>query len=273
VTDRPQFARLPWFPRDFASSTRGWSLLERGLYRELLDASWDLGSLPTDETQLKRITGVTDAEWRKAWPLVRSKFRECGSELVNDRLEEHRAEALAFHLAKSRAGKAGARATWERRGDAAAMPMAEPKSVPVAESVALPMAPPTAEPPILPMASNSNSNSNSDSESSGLGPPNGRKGGTGKMQDPIVELWKLGISMLVAAGKTEPTARRVIGGWLKAPAGQKGARERAVAEALAAAAATRAVDPVAYVSGVLRSAGRRARADEQFAVHVEGDPP
>lgn len=62
----PAFARMPWFPRDFASSTRGWPLVARAIYRELLDAQWDaggssVGTLPADEQLLRAIAGASPA--------------------------------------------------------------------------------------------------------------------------------------------------------------------------------------------------------------------
>jgi hypothetical protein len=57
---------MPWYPRDFRSSTLGWPLIARAVYRELLDASWDAGGLPTDEHSLRTICGVTAAQWRAA---------------------------------------------------------------------------------------------------------------------------------------------------------------------------------------------------------------
>lgn len=112
MSSGPQMARMPWYPRDFASSTQGWPLLARAVYRELLDASWDIGLLPADSEILRRIVGASSTEWDAAWPLVAAKF-EVGSDgnLRNARLEEHRAKA--FELWKRRS--AGAQQTNEKR--------------------------------------------------------------------------------------------------------------------------------------------------------------
>ena len=108
----PQMARLPWYPRDFASSTQGWPLISRAVYRELLDASWDIGPLPADAEILRRIVGALPTEWDAAWPLVSAKF-ETGSDgkLRNARLEEHRAKAFTLWQRHS----AGARTTNAKR--------------------------------------------------------------------------------------------------------------------------------------------------------------
>lgn len=107
-----QFPRMPWYPRDFASSTRGWPLVARGVYRELLDAQWDMGHLPTDQKELRAIARATSREWRKAWPFIEQKFvLYADGFLRNLRLEKHRKEALSKYEKQSR----GARETNEKR--------------------------------------------------------------------------------------------------------------------------------------------------------------
>jgi uncharacterized protein YdaU (DUF1376 family) len=95
----PPFHRMPWYPRDFASSTRGWPLAARGAYRELLDAQWDMGgvdvgTLPDDEEILRGIVGATPAEWKVAWRYVEPKFPRVEEGRRNERLEEHRKVAV-----------------------------------------------------------------------------------------------------------------------------------------------------------------------------------
>ena len=99
----PQFPRMPWYPRDFASATRGWPLAARAVYRELLDAQWDAGGLepgllPDDETVLRGIAAATPAEWRVAWRLVEPKFPRVEGGRRNERLEHHRQEAVREYL-------------------------------------------------------------------------------------------------------------------------------------------------------------------------------
>jgi uncharacterized protein YdaU (DUF1376 family) len=100
----PSLPRLPWYPAAFAGATRDWPLLARGLYRELLDAQWDLGSVPADERSLRSMVRATAAEWRKAWPWVQPKF-VLGDDgrLRNSRLELHRKHALELIEKKRRA--------------------------------------------------------------------------------------------------------------------------------------------------------------------------
>ena len=106
----PQMAKMPWYPRDFASSTRGWPLVARGAYRELLDVQWDMGSLPGTSADLRVVAMATPPEWRIAWKFLESKF-PIGPDgrRRNARLENHRAKALQI-LKRQRAGAAATNA-------------------------------------------------------------------------------------------------------------------------------------------------------------------
>lgn len=86
---------MPWYPRDFASSTRGWPLAARALYRELLDAQWDLGGLPADDKTLRKLAGISLKDWRVSWRFVVEKFSICSDgKRRNARLETHRSKEL-----------------------------------------------------------------------------------------------------------------------------------------------------------------------------------
>jgi hypothetical protein len=91
----PQMAKMPWYPRDFASATRGWPLVARGAYRELLDAQWDMGSLPDSEFEMRTIASATPVEWRVSWQYIERKFPVVAEgRRRNARLENHRRKAL-----------------------------------------------------------------------------------------------------------------------------------------------------------------------------------
>ncbi len=107
---------LPWYPGDFMRSTRGWSLTARGVYRELLDAQWDLGSLPPDVDELCVMIGATQEEWIKGWPKCEPKFPvfEDGQRR-NPRLEEHRSKSANLVASRKRgADKTNAQRYGER---------------------------------------------------------------------------------------------------------------------------------------------------------------
>lgn len=113
---------MPWFPRDFLSATRGWPVTAKGVYRELLDASWDCGGgLPADTDTLRRMIGATAAEWRTAWPLVEPKLPITDGDGLrrNARLEYHRAKAMGLSEVRSDIGYKGGKATAEARRRAA----------------------------------------------------------------------------------------------------------------------------------------------------------
>jgi uncharacterized protein YdaU (DUF1376 family) len=85
---------LPWYPASFMSSTRGWSVTARGIYRELLDSQWEMLGLPADPTELRNLINATKAEW-KEWPRVESKFPLCADGLRrNPTLERHRQHSI-----------------------------------------------------------------------------------------------------------------------------------------------------------------------------------
>jgi uncharacterized protein YdaU (DUF1376 family) len=110
----PQMARMPWYPRDFASSTRGWPLVARGAYRELLDAQWDLGSLPVDPAGIRAIAGATSKEWQIAWPFIEPKLLvNADDRRRNARLEVHRRKAVEQFKKQSAGGRAGNAIKWD----------------------------------------------------------------------------------------------------------------------------------------------------------------
>lgn len=104
---------MPWYPSDFYGATRGWPLVARAVYRELIDSQWDQGGLSVSMSDLRQICGATAAEWRKAWPPVAAKFPiDADGYRRNARLEQHRAKAIALHTAR----KAGADTTNAKLG-------------------------------------------------------------------------------------------------------------------------------------------------------------
>ena len=99
---------MPWFPDSFLGSTLGWPWRDRAVYRALLDAQWLLGALPSDEPGLAAIVGCTVEELRSSWARVGVKFSlSPGMQLVNERLEEHRAVAFAKHHSAVEKGRKG----------------------------------------------------------------------------------------------------------------------------------------------------------------------
>lgn len=108
----PSLVWFAWFPRDFRSSTLGWPLVAKAIYRELLDAQFDMGGLPADPAKLRALVAATPTEWRHSWaPFLEAKFPVGEDGLRrNRRLEQHRQRAIAISGKRSEAGKLGAAA-------------------------------------------------------------------------------------------------------------------------------------------------------------------
>src|SRR5487761_2040266 len=108
---RKATAFIAWFPGDFLSSTRGWPVTARGVYRELIDSQWDLGALPDDPAALRRLIGATPKEWQWWSTHVEPKF-PIGPDGMrrNLRLEQHRERALRISKVRAEAGREGGKA-------------------------------------------------------------------------------------------------------------------------------------------------------------------
>jgi len=125
--------RLPWFAiytGEMLSETRGWPLVARGAYYELLGAQWDLGVLPREPAKLRGVIRATADEWRIAWRSVESKFPIVAGGRQHPMLEERRQRA-SDKRSKHRAGAALTNAS--RWG---AEPSTEPTAAPIAKRVA-----------------------------------------------------------------------------------------------------------------------------------------
>lgn len=85
---------MPWYPDQFAASTRAMRYGERVAYRELLDVQWQLGVLPDDAERLAVAIGCPHDEFAKVWPSIRHKFIAVEGGLQNFRLEQHRLAAV-----------------------------------------------------------------------------------------------------------------------------------------------------------------------------------
>jgi uncharacterized protein YdaU (DUF1376 family) len=106
---------MPWFPGDFMRSTRGWSVTAKGVYRELLDAQWDMGELPADVEDLRLTINATIAEWTVGWKKCADKFPLIGSSRRNVRLEAHRSKSEQIASKRSAIGKLGGQASAEAK--------------------------------------------------------------------------------------------------------------------------------------------------------------
>lgn len=111
-----------WFWTDRWTGSRGFCLpMEpRGLYREMLTQAWRRGGqLPNDHEAIRRITGCTEKEWKRCWPLVQPFWTVEGEYLVNVVQVVFYSEAKAASDAAQAKAKLGASTRW-----------AEPKEYP-----------------------------------------------------------------------------------------------------------------------------------------------
>jgi uncharacterized protein YdaU (DUF1376 family) len=107
-----------WTDRWIGSSAALLPLEARGLYREMLTHAWRRGAkLPADLRLVQRIVMATDEEWARAWPLVRSYWRETEDGLlVNDTQLAVYSETWARRKSFVDRGVKGAEKRWGKNG-------------------------------------------------------------------------------------------------------------------------------------------------------------
>lgn len=131
-TSRPYtLPLLPWFPSAFAGSTRGWPLIAKGGYRELLDANWDQGWIPVEPNELRQLVGASKREWNIIWAKCEEKFPviEIGNGKkvrMNLRLEEHRQCSIEKVEKLAANGRRGGQASARARGVQVSATSAQP---------------------------------------------------------------------------------------------------------------------------------------------------
>ena len=108
-----------WYPSDFGQGTKYFNFMQKSVYRALLDAQWDDGYIPNDETLLANMIGISVDEFAKNWAVVRKKFKEIEPDkLINERLERERIKLEK----RSQNGKDAAHKRWHRDGNKEVMP-------------------------------------------------------------------------------------------------------------------------------------------------------
>lgn len=125
---KKSLAMMPWFPRDFHAATRGWSFMERAIYRELLDAQWDMGVLPEAIEKLAKIVAISEEEFSSCWPVVKPKFTKCAGGIRNAKLEQHRKKSLKIRKLRAQLGSKGGKAKAVANAEAKAKGKAVAKS-------------------------------------------------------------------------------------------------------------------------------------------------
>jgi uncharacterized protein YdaU (DUF1376 family) len=115
--DRPY---IPWYYKDWLTSPDRFSMTyeQRGVYRDLLDFSWDQRGLPTDKEQIRNFLGLEKRKFALVWPEVSKHFVEQDGRLVNLKQERVRAEMDAKRREKQEAGSKGGKRRAERLAEA-----------------------------------------------------------------------------------------------------------------------------------------------------------
>lgn len=277
---------LPLWTTDWLGSTRDLTLAERGILIDLLALSWQIGALPDDPTRLARMCGVTAKVFAKVWPAVSARFDRAPDGLRNGALEEQRSASLR----RREAAREGARITNQKRGrlpresttrpspsDTHSATHSESPSDTHSEALSdTDSASHSAR--FLPLTSQVPSASHSavgEREREG----NGKvcEVGTEHVRSPDVtvlqgtlsrealaaELWRVGVAVLKGAGRSESSARGLIGRWIRDHG------ETAVAAAIGEGA-TKA-DPGAWITAALERRRARNGSDARFAVTLPGD--
>lgn len=100
---------LPWYPARFEASTRGWTFMQRAVYRALLDLQWQaqICCISAKQSDLSRMLEIDSRAFAKCWKVIGPKFAKVEGGLQNRRLEEHRLAALEAHKKRVVAGRAG----------------------------------------------------------------------------------------------------------------------------------------------------------------------
>jgi uncharacterized protein YdaU (DUF1376 family) len=113
----------PWYLDDWRGSetVAEMNLEEKGMFRELLDRCWELGSLPVDESLLRRFCGGSAWEWKRSWPRVSQQFYEADGRLHNSKVDEKRPDIEHWKAERSESGRKGAWRRWH--GSAMAQPL------------------------------------------------------------------------------------------------------------------------------------------------------
>ena len=98
---------MPFYVADYVADTQHLKTIEHGAYDLLIWHYWRHGGLPTDEQQLRAITKLTQAEWRRHRHTLAAFFVDWR----HKRIDAEIAKANDKHERRQNAGKRGGIAT------------------------------------------------------------------------------------------------------------------------------------------------------------------
>jgi uncharacterized protein YdaU (DUF1376 family) len=100
------------YAADFLTDTQSMSAQELGVYFRLMCSQWINKGVPVDAQKLSRLAGVSVKVFKKIWPEIEHKFTEKEVDgvvvLINERLEESRADKEKYIESQSLKGKISA---------------------------------------------------------------------------------------------------------------------------------------------------------------------
>lgn len=180
---------MPLYVGDYLSATGRLTTEQHGAYLLILLDYWKNGPPPNDDAVLAQIARLSLPAWRKAKPSLIGFFEVQNGQLIQKRVEKERERAVDLTEKRSKAGKASADARKAKQ-----------------EGNKPPTHVATHDEANDEQAGRPSQSHSSEDKSSGAEAP----------ADPVKELFDLGVSLLVAAGKTDKEARSLIGKWRKA---------------------------------------------------------
>lgn len=104
---------MPWYIADYLADTAHLRAAQSGAYLHLIMHYWQRGGLPGENVQLAAIARMSDAEWKKARPIIEPFFQMPGWK--HKRVEEELAKSQAKYDARAAAGKKGGEAKAEAK--------------------------------------------------------------------------------------------------------------------------------------------------------------
>lgn len=200
-----EFPAMPLWTDAYLGDTRHLTTFEHGAYLLLLIVAWRSpeGTLPDDDRTLARYAGCTRAQWARIAPTIRAFFKVENGRLLQSRLNDERKAVRQKRESQAANGRASALKNKERHA--------------------------TNRPPsVNPHTHTLNT----------LDKSNG-----GAAADPLKELFDIGVSILVGAGKSESQARSLIGKWRK-----ETKSDAKVLDGLLACQAGRVSEPVEWLT-------------------------
>jgi uncharacterized protein YdaU (DUF1376 family) len=176
---------MPLYIGDYLGDTQRLTTEQHGAYLLLLMDYWRNGPPPADDAVLAQIARLSLPAWRKLKPAIVRFFTERDGHFRHGRVDKELAKASENQERRSAKAKKAADARWNGDGDASSNAKSNAPGMLQAMPVECPLPSPSSE-----------------DKSSGVPPA-----------DPVKAMFDLGVSILMAAGRTEKASRTLVGKW------------------------------------------------------------